>query len=78
MPEVGGGRGKVVIIGMRDESATAEADVTLQQPEAHRVFSLGSCPWITGSWQWQAAHTGSQGVGVEGMWIVTCACTQDS
>ena len=28
----------------------------LQQPEAHRVFSQGSCPWIPGPWQWQAAQ----------------------
>ena len=36
---------------MRGEPAAAEACVTLQQPEAHRVFSQGSCPWITGPWQ---------------------------
>ena len=34
--------------GMWGEPVMAEADVTLQQPEAHRVFSRGSCPWITG------------------------------
>ena len=34
----------------------AEAGVTLQQPEASPVFSLGSCPWITGAWQWWAAQ----------------------
>ena len=32
--------------GMRGEPAVAEAGVTLHQPEAHRVFSRGSCPWI--------------------------------
>ena len=28
----------------------------LQQPEALRVFSWGSCPWITEPWQWRAAQ----------------------
>ena len=41
---------------MRDKPAAAEASVTLQQPEARHVFSRGSCPWITGPWQWQAAQ----------------------
>ena len=36
---------------MRGEPVVAEASVTLQQPEANRVFSWGSCPWITGPWQ---------------------------
>ena len=58
---------------MRGKSAAAEAGVTLHQPEAHRVFSQGSCPWITGPWQWWAA----QALGGE-VWIVTCACTQAS
>ena len=49
---------------MRGEPAAAEADVTLQQPEARRVFSPGSCPWITGPWQWQAAPAPGRG-GVE-------------
>ena len=39
---------------MRDEPAAAEAGVTLHQPEAHRAFSQGSCPRITGPWQWRA------------------------
>ena len=30
--------------GMRGEPAAAEADMTLHQPEARRVFSWGSCP----------------------------------
>ena len=34
----------------------AEAGVTLQLPEACRVFSRGSCPWITGPWKWWAAQ----------------------
>ena len=33
---------------MRGEPAVAEAAVMLQQPEACRAFSRGSCPWITG------------------------------
>ena len=49
-------RGTVVIIGMRCEPAVAEASLMLQQPEVHCMFSQGSCPWITGSWQWQAAQ----------------------
>ena len=48
---------------MRGEPAVAEASVTLQQPEARRVFSRGSCPWIRGPWQWWAAQaSGSGGV----------------
>ena len=46
---------------MRGKPALAEAGETLQQPEAHRVFSQGSCPWITGSWQWRAAQTPGRG-----------------
>ena len=38
--------------------------VTLQQPEASPEFSRGSCPWITGPWQWQAAAAPGRG-GVE-------------
>ena len=52
----GGGRGTVVIFGMWSEPEAAEAGVTLQQPEAHPVFSWGSCPWIWGPWQWHAAR----------------------
>ena len=40
---------------MRGEPAAAEASMTLQQPETRRVFSRGSCPWITGPWQWPVA-----------------------
>ena len=58
---------------MRCEPAAAEASVTLQQPEARRAFSWGSCP-------------GSQDPGSGGLhrlpggevWLVTCACTQAS
>ena len=41
---------------MWGKPTVAEASMTLQQPEAHRVFSRGSCPWITGPWQWRAAQ----------------------
>ena len=30
--------------------------MTLQQPEALRVFSWGNCPWIPGPRQWRAAQ----------------------
>ena len=30
--------------------------MTLQQPEARRAFSRGSCPWIMGPWQWRTAQ----------------------
>ena len=43
-------------VQMRGEPAAAEASVMMQQPEEHRVFSWGSCPWITGPWQWRAAQ----------------------
>ena len=64
---------------MRGEPAAAEAGVTLQQPEARRAFSRGSCPWITGAWQWRAAQASGRG-GVEsdlclqtGFLVVTAA-----
>ena len=53
-----GGRDGYRICG---EPAVAEAGMMLQQPEAHCVFSQGSCPWITGHWQWQAAQTPGRG-----------------
>ena len=53
----------VVIIGMRGEPVVAEAGMTLQQPEAHHVFSQGICPWISGPWQGCAAHVPRVGVG---------------
>ena len=49
---------------MRGEPAAAEAGVTLQQFEVHSAFSRGSCPWITGPWQWRAAQAPGRG-GVE-------------
>ena len=48
----------------RGEPTAAEASMTLQQHEVHRVFSQGSCPWITGPWQWRAAQAPRKG-GVE-------------
>ena len=53
-----GGEGGV---WMRGEPAAAEAGMTLQRPEAHHAFSRGSCPWITGPWQWWAAQTPGRG-----------------
>ena len=46
---------------MRGELAAAEASVMLHQPEAHCAFSRGSCPWITGAWQWRAAQAPGRG-----------------
>ena len=46
---------------MQGEPVVAEAGVTLQEPEARRVFSQGSCPWITGPWQWWAAQAPGRG-----------------
>ena len=46
---------------MRGKPAAAEANMTLQQPEARRAFSRGSCPWITGAWQWRAAQSTGRG-----------------
>ena len=60
------------VYGVPGEPAAAEASMTLQQPEACHVFSQGSCPWIMGPWQWQAAQAPS------GVWRVTCARTQAS
>ena len=46
---------------MRGEPATPEASMMLQKPEAHRVFSWRSCPWITGPWQWRASQAPGMG-----------------
>ena len=46
---------------MRGEPVAAEAGVTLQQPVVHRVFSQGSCLWIMGPWEWQAAQAPGRG-----------------
>ena len=49
---------------MWGEAVAAETNMTLQQPEARHAFSWGSCPWIMGPWQWQAAQApGRGGVG---------------
>ena len=49
---------------MRGDPEAAEAGVTLQQSEARRAFSRGSCPWITGPRPWRAAQAPGRG-GVE-------------
>ena len=49
---------------MLGEPPAAEAGVTLHLPEGRRVFSRGSCHWITGPWQWRAAQAPGRG-GVE-------------
>ena len=46
---------------MWGEPVAAEVCVMLQQPEACQVFSRGSCPWITGPWQWRAAQAPGRG-----------------
>ena len=46
---------------MWGEPVAAETSVTLQQPEARCVFSRGSCPWITGPWQWRVAQAPGRG-----------------
>ena len=57
------GRGEGGVQRRRGEPAASEAGVRLQQPEVRSAFSRGSCPRITGPWQWRAAQaTGSGGV----------------
>ena len=46
---------------MQSEPGAAEASVTLHQTEVRRAFSWGSCPWITGPWQWRAAQASRRG-----------------
>ena len=58
------GRGEGGVRRRRGEPVAAEAGVTLQLPEARHAFSRGSCPWITGPWQWRAALAPGRG-GVE-------------
>ena len=58
---LGGGRGTVVITGMRGKPAAAEANMTLQQPVVCCVFAWGSCPWMTGPSQWRAAQAPGRG-----------------
>ena len=54
-----GGWGRKVY-GMRGKPVAAVASIKLQQPEVRRVFSRGSCPWITGPWRCVAGCTGSR------------------
>ena len=49
---------------MQGKPAAGEPSMTLHQPEASHVFSWGSCPWITGPWQWRATQDPGRG-GVE-------------
>ena len=58
---------------MQGEPVVAEAIMTLQQPEACRAFSWGSCPWITAP-----GSGGLHSLPGGGVWIVPCACTQAS
>ena len=46
---------------MRGEPAAAEPGMVLPQPEVRCAFSRGSCPWITGPWQWSAAQAPRRG-----------------
>ena len=46
---------------MQGEPAVADSGVTLQQPDARPAFSWGSCPCITGPWQWRAAQAPGRG-----------------
>ena len=49
----GPGEGRV---WMQGTPAAAEANVSLLQPDARHVFYGGSCPCITGPWQWRVAQ----------------------
>ena len=46
---------------MRWEPLVADASMTFQEPEVCCAFSRGSCPWITGPWQWRAAQASGRG-----------------
>ena len=46
---------------MRVDTEAAEVSMTLHQPEVWCVFSRGSCPWITGPWQWLAPQAPGRG-----------------
>ena len=43
----------------------------LHLPEACRVFSHGSCSWITGPWQWWAAQAPGREVVDSDLWLHT-------
>ena len=55
------GRGDGWVQRRRGEAAASEAGLTLHQPEVRSAFSRGSCPQITGPWQWQAAQATGRG-----------------
>ena len=57
-------------VRMRGEPVGAEASVT-HQPEECRAFSRGSCPWITGPWQWLAAQAPGRGGVVSDLCLYT-------
>ena len=46
---------------IRGEPVVAEVNMTLHQSDARHSFSRGSCPWITGPWQWRAAQAPGRG-----------------
>ena len=46
---------------MQGKPAAAESGVTLHQLEVHCVSFGGSCPRITGRWQWRAAQAPRRG-----------------
>ena len=56
---------------MWGELAVAEAGVTFHQPEACRMFFRGSCPCITGPWQWRAAQAPGRGGVDSDLWLHT-------
>ena len=46
---------------MRGKTVAAEPGMMLHQPEVCHAFSLRSCSWITGPWQWWAAQPPRKG-----------------
>ena len=56
---------------MRGKPVVAEAGMMLHHPEARSVFSRGSCPWITGPWQWWAAQALGRGIVDSGLCLPT-------
>ena len=57
--------------GVQRKPAVTKIPVTLHQPEMHRAFSQGSCPWIMGSWQWHAAQAPGRGGVDSDLWLHT-------
>ena len=72
------GSGTVVLIGMRDEPAVAEAGMMLQQPEVLRVFSQELVPESPDPGSGRLHRLPGWGAGSRARVNVTCACTQDS